>query len=322
MSSARRLSISAIRQIVGTAARRRRERSGCPPADRRWRSGAPAPGRARRPPATPRRARRLEALVGAIGGRSPQRLAPHAGEGGPEGSDAGVGASSTLAPDQVGATPSPQGGGVSADRDARACAGRPSASASASVGPASAGKAAGVAADDRGALEEVVDRQARREARRAAGGQHVVGAGHIVADGLRGVAAEEDRAGVAHPVGQPLGLVHRELDVLGRDAVDQAGRVVQRRDDHRAVVAPGSGGVVAGRQRRQLPLDRGDHRVGEGGVVGDQDRLGGRVVLGLARAGRRRSRPGRWRRRPPPRSRTARPGRRCRRRRRAGAWRR
>ena len=44
------------------------------------------------------------------------------------------------------------------------------------------------------------------EARRAAGGQHVVRAGHVVAEGGAGVAADEQAARRAHAAGQRLGL--------------------------------------------------------------------------------------------------------------------
>jgi len=47
------------------------------------------------------------------------------------------------------------------------------------------------------------------------------------------------------------------------------------------VVAPRSGGVLAGGQGRQAGRDRRLDRGGEGFVVSDQDGLGGRVVLGL-----------------------------------------
>src|SRR5665647_3537644 len=47
------------------------------------------------------------------------------------------------------------------------------------------------------AAHERVDRQALAEARRAAGGQHVVGARRVVGEGRRGVPAKEDRPGAA-----------------------------------------------------------------------------------------------------------------------------
>ena len=55
----------------------------------------------------------------------------------------------------------------------------------------------GPAFEQRGALHEIEHAEARREARRARGRQHVVGAGDVIADRFRRVRAEEDRAGIA-----------------------------------------------------------------------------------------------------------------------------
>ena len=103
----------------------------------------------------------------------------------------------------------------------RACASSPSALASAIAAGASARKLLRAELQHRGALHEVEHRQARREARRARGRQHVVGAADIVADDLRRVAAEEDRAGIAHAREEAFGVGDGELDMLGRDAVDE-----------------------------------------------------------------------------------------------------
>ncbi len=54
------------------------------------------------------------------------------------------------------------------------------------------------------------------DARHGAGGQRVVGAGDVVAHGLRGPAADEDRACIADPV-EVAGGVYCE--VFRRDAV-------------------------------------------------------------------------------------------------------
>ena len=120
---------------------------------------------------------------------------------------------------------------------------------------------------------------------------------------LGGVAAEEDRAGVPDAVGQRLRVVHGELDVLGRDA----GRPgAAQRPAAATTTAPWSRqdarGVRAGGQRGDLRLDRGHHGLGEGRVVGDQDRLGVGVVLGLGEQVGGDPGRDRWRRRPPPRS--------------------
>ena len=53
----------------------------------------------------------------------------------------------------------------------------------------------------------------------------MVGPGDIVADGLGGVAAEEDSTRMANSLGQRIGLVDRQLEVLGSNPVDQYGRL-------------------------------------------------------------------------------------------------
>ena len=80
----------------------------------------------------------------------------------------------------------------------RACACRPSASASIMASGPRAAMAAGIQRQQRGALHEIQHRQAGGEARRARGGQHMVGPGDIIAHGFGRVAAQEDRAGMAH----------------------------------------------------------------------------------------------------------------------------
>src|ERR1700731_66835 len=59
------------------------------------------------------------------------------------------------------------------------------------------GKLLGAAFENRGALHEVEHAEARGKPRRARGRQHVVRARHIIADRLRRMGAEKDRAGVA-----------------------------------------------------------------------------------------------------------------------------
>ena len=106
--------------------------------------------------------------------------------------------------------------------------------------------------------------------------------GHVVADRLRRVAAEEDRAGVADLRREALGVVRLDLQVLGRDRVGERHGVVELADqDHGAEIAPRGGGDRATRQGFQLTLDGALHLVCERRIVGDQDRLRGGVVLGL-----------------------------------------
>ena len=61
-----------------------------------------------------------------------------------------------------------------------------------------------------------------------------------------------------------------------------AGALVERTDDDdRSPILPARAGYIGAWQRREMVLGRLDHRVGEARVVGDQDRLGERIVLGL-----------------------------------------
>ncbi len=70
--------------------------------------------------------------------------------------------------------------------------------------------------------------------------------------------------------------------MLGGDAVDQRRRLVPvGDDDDGAIRLPARPRDVGARQARQMALDRRLDRRGETGVVGDQDRLRGAVVLGL-----------------------------------------
>ena len=145
----------------------------------------------------------------------------------------------------------------------RACAAKPSASASAIAAGASARRLVRVELQDRGALHEVEHREARGEARRARGRQHVVRAGDIVADHLRRMPPEEDRAGIADSCGERLRVGDGELEMLRRDAVDQM--LAPARDPRRRMIAPKSRqlarGDLAARKRRELPLDRRLDRV-------------------------------------------------------------
>ena len=186
---------------------------------------------------------RLQRLAGRRGRRRRWRVGRHGRTGQGQGNGDRGGAQSRSERREA----HPQFRRIAAER---AWAGRPSACGQGHGGVGQGGEGGGVAADDRGALDEVVDRQARREPRGAAGGQDVVRAGHIVADRLWRVAAEEDRPGVAHPVSEDLRIIHGEFNVLGRDAVHQGRGAIQSGDHHRPVVAPGGGGVLARGQGR------------------------------------------------------------------------
>ena len=124
----------------------------------------------------------------------------------------------------------------------------------------------------------------RGEARRARRRQHVVGAADIVADHFRRVPAEEDRAGIAdaaRAAPRDRRSTISRCSAAMRSASGTASSSVVDQDD-RAEIAPARarrsrarGSVV------ELALDRRLDRVGEAGVVGDQDRLRAGVVLGL-----------------------------------------
>ena len=74
-------------------------------------------------------------------------------------------------------------------------------------------------AGQRGALHEVKDGKAGGEAGGAGGGQDVVRAADIIADGLGRVGAKEDRAGVGDLLRQGVGVGGAEFKVFGGDAV-------------------------------------------------------------------------------------------------------
>ena len=81
---------------------------------------------------------------------------------------------------------------------------------------------------------EVERRQPGVRARQPAGGQHVVGAGHVVAERHRARLADEDRAGIAQRASTASGSAHREQQVLGRVRVRERDRLVERsRHEHR-----------------------------------------------------------------------------------------
>ena len=74
------------------------------------------------------------------------------------------------------------------------------------------------------AAEEIVGRKSAGESGRAAGGQHVRRAGRVVAQGHRRVIAQKHRPGVVDLLGQFLGVLRGDVQVLGGDLVGQARR--------------------------------------------------------------------------------------------------
>ena len=131
-----------------------------------------------------------------------------------------------------------------------ACTGKPSARARAA--PAGARRAA--ASRGQGYASHPPPERGRRERRleasRAAGGQHVVRAGDVVAERGGRPRADEQAAGVPHPVRERLGLLADQLEVLRRDLLRRAerGRRVARLDQPRVRVRHA-------RPLRREPLD-------------------------------------------------------------------
>ena len=71
--------------------------------------------------------------------------------------------------------------------------------------------------------------------------------------------------------------------MLGRQAIDQRhgfGEIAHQ--DDRAIGVPAGAGDRTGGQRRDLALDRGGDGIGEGRVIGEEDRLAGRIMFRLA----------------------------------------
>ena len=87
--------------------------------------------------------------------------------------------------------------------------------------------------------------------------QHVVGARDVVADHLRRMRAEEDRAGIADAVGELLRLARRDLQMLGRDAVGKRRRLVERAQlDDGAEHVPASPAMLPRGSAAELARDR------------------------------------------------------------------
>ena len=140
------------------------------------------------------------------------------------------------------------------------------------------------AAHDVDVLAEVVGPQRRGEARRAIGGQDVVGPGDVVAQAGRRPVADEDGTGVLHVLqhGVALFVGHHELQVLGRDGVGDRQSLVGA--IHQAGDAGGGQcALQVGPAARRLDdgADFGDDPFEEVGVPGHQPGQAVGPVLGL-----------------------------------------
>ena len=105
------------------------------------------------------------------------------------------------------------------------------------------------------AAQEREHAEAPREARRTARGQHVVGAGAVVAERDRRVAADEDGAGAGDAAGDGGGVPGLDLQVLGGVAVDQPQSGLDVVDDERRHRAALRGQRVRAGAERQTEVD-------------------------------------------------------------------
>ena len=188
-----------------------------------------------------------------------------------------------------------------------ACTGKPSARARAA--PAGARRAGASPGKDTRAMRRRKVAGESADWKRAAppGGQHVVRAGHVVAERGGGAAPTNRQPARAHAVGERLRLVPHELEVLGRDLLRDAQRVADARARRSAAARRRDARTLAARAARPPPT-----------TASSSSRVRARAATAgcprrarPAPAGRARSAPGpRPRRRPPP---TARSAPRCRR---------
>ena len=144
-----------------------------------------------------------------------------------------------------------------------------------------------VVLDDVDAAQERLHRQAAGVPGASAGGQHVVGAGEVVAEGHRRLyCTDEDRPGVAHPGSDLGGVRGHDLEVLRGPGVDHPQARASRSSTRTiADCSPASAvsdplGVF---RRCDLRFELGRRRRRRAAAsVGDEQAGGERVVLGLA----------------------------------------
>lgn len=86
--------------------------------------------------------------------------------------------------------------------------------------------------DDFDRLHEGVHAEACGEAGGAAGGQHVVGAGHVVAQRHRGVRTAEDGTGVLDALDDRIGILGLNLKVFGGVGVGRVDGLVETVGQH------------------------------------------------------------------------------------------
>src|SRR5208282_2950124 len=136
--------------------------------------------------------------------------------------------------------------------------------------------------NDAAAFLKDVDAEGAEKPSAARGGQDVIRTGAVVADRLRAVMAEEDRARMPQSRQQRLRVGHRKFEVFRSNMIgDRAGLVETLDPDQRAAPQKRRGNDLLARHRRKLPGDAGANRVKERGVGGKQHRLRHLVVLSL-----------------------------------------
>ena len=137
--------------------------------------------------------------------------------------------------------------------------------------------------DDAAALLEIVHAQRRAEASRAAGRQHVVGPGTVVAQALAGVGAEEDRPRMLEQRVPAVRFAAADLQVLGRDAVaDGTGLFHAGRLDQRTTAVQALGDDLGAGHFRQQAINGGLHLIDIGRIRAQQDGLRQFIMFGLA----------------------------------------
>ena len=141
---------------------------------------------------------------------------------------------------------------------------------------------------DAGFAEEVEGRQPAREPGRAAGREHMRRAGGVIAERDRRVVAQEDGAGVVDPLGQLLGRIRGDVQMLRADLAGPATRLGRRLGEHEsAELFEAVPGQVAARQFGELAIEGLLDGVEQRFVPGDEDAARG-IVLTPGRSGRRR----------------------------------
>src|SRR6185369_3190599 len=111
--------------------------------------------------------------------------------------------------------------------------------------------------DDTGSLDEVIDTERRCEARRAAGGKHVVRPGRVVAYGFGGHRSHENRTRVVQLRDQAFRPAREHFEVLGRNLVgDLAGTLEALDDEDRSETLERAGRDRRPRELAALALDR------------------------------------------------------------------